>query len=544
MAILPGRLIQYEPMNEWDDILAKKKLDQLFTNILLLTDGEIEWYHNCRKSKGALAKTIRVAAIVLFISSTLAPYFSAINGNNIMVLYIGYILAGLGGGLLLFDRYYGLSNSWIRFALTGMELENLRNSFVQNWQLLYFSNQPLTPERFGIMVDALLKFQETFNAAVKAETEQWAREFQQNLKDLAAALKAQSDQLKADVQASKTASVHTETPEAQVPMEVIREAIDRKFSEWKEVFDIVAVAAGKKMTKGEMTDTNCLVFSPVEKVKAGDQYYTPIPPDIRFTSVNGRTYDIPTDVREEGSGIYASSRPKLLCDFTVPKRPGCSVSRKVDISGSGTLGLKVWKEGKTYFLSCYHVLCAPELNDEQFDFSPLNSLGDTTVVSPSVEDGGATGNEPLELGRVTEGCLNGQLDCAIALIENSASVTDRICKIDKPPLLPLTITDDHATHRYPVKSVGRTTGIISGAIQEAAARCEINYWIKGKWKTVSISGLVRTDQLTDGGDSGAPVVDEENNIVGIIIANSASFTYIVPIQRILSKFSVTLNQIQ
>ncbi|TDQ11377.1 S8 family serine peptidase [Pedobacter metabolipauper] len=193
-------LLKYVPFDTWDEQIAKQKLNELYLSIIELVNKDINWYHLYRAKKGCWSKTIRVTSIILLIGSTLMPYFASLCNSPIAMLYIGYIMAGFGGGLLLLDQYYGFSNSWVRFVLTGMDLENMRNAFLQSWQVLYLSNAPLTIDGFKNMVDALLKFHAAFNGVKRAETESWAKEFQQNLKGLIAALKNQSDQLKTSIE--------------------------------------------------------------------------------------------------------------------------------------------------------------------------------------------------------------------------------------------------------------------------------------------------------------------------------------------------------
>ena len=542
------KLLKYNPIDEWNETNAKAKLGELYIEVLNLADSNIQWYQTYRKVKGFWSKLIRIFAIILLVGSTLIPYFSFIFDREKKLIYIGYILAGIGAGFLLIDRYYGFSNSWVRFVLTAMDLENMRNLFVENWQVLYLSNLPLTIDGFRRMLNSMIKFHEVFNSTIRTETEAWAKDFQQNMKDLISEMNNQTTTFKTTFQEDRDAAERNRKnsnieSDKNVPVEVIREAIDKNYDNWRTSFNIVAVSTGKKITNGVQTDINCLIFSPPVKLKEGDDVFIPIPKYIRFFSLNGRFYDIPTDVRASGGKIYASVSPNsaivtpaLLCDDIIPKRPGCSISR-IGNNNTGTLGLKVFKNGEPYLLSCYHILCAPELSDGQFIFSAVSSIGDTTIISPGQTDSGRS----LKVGKVTQGVLNGEMDCAIAIISDPVYVIEDLCGINKIPSSPINVGPDHAAKHYPVQSVGRTSGVIKGAIQDANTTCDINYWICGRWEERKISGLISSDQATQGGDSGAPVVDEEGKVIGIIIASSRNYSYIIPIQRILARFLITLK---
>jgi len=536
---LPPRSIP--PLQQWKEAEARDKLKELFDDLLKKADDTINWYHTCRRKKGNAAKGIRISAIMLLIACTLMPYLASISDDKtkMVILSVGYILAGVGGGILLLDRYVGLTNSWIRFVLTGMDLENMRNAFAENWQIIYLRSLPLTREKFCDLVAAMINFQNSFNATVKKETETWAREFQQNLKDLMTALQQKGEELRQDLEQQRQVMEDKDQPAVttdEVPPDVLREAIAANYSKWRDLFGVVAVSVGPKMTGGHRTATNSLIFSPAKKIEEGDQHFVPIPPVIRYKAVNGHTYNIPTDVRAAGSIIKASVKPAGLCDNSMPKRPGCSVSRANDNDNSGTFGLVVFKNNNSYLLSCYHVLCAGELNGGTVKF-PTDGTANATVVSPSKDDN----PNGLALGKVTEGELDNQIDGAIALVDDPINVMTGICSLDFTPTATLIVTDEHAHERLTVVSVGRTTGVINGAIQTAFTNCDIHYLINNKWQIKTLEGLICTDQVSQPGDSGAAVLDKDHNVIGIIAGNSDQFTYIIPIRRLLSRFSVTLK---
>ena len=537
-------LIAFDGIWDWDPQTTPQQVKELYRTVLALVDDKIRWYHRWRRSRGRLAKTIRVIAVMLMAFSTLMPYGAAVDPKNATVyLSVGYCLVGLGAGLLLIDRFYGLSNSWVRFVLTGMDLENMRNAFVEHWQILFVNSLPLTKKSFGNLVNALLAFQESFHGVVKAETETWAREFQQNMKDLVAALKLQSEDLKNSLEKTRQATLQKATDVADgesenVPFSAIREAMDRKFDEWNQVFKIVAVSSGKKMVDGKRTETNCLVFTPVDKLKAGEQLFIPIPPVIHYQSIDGHRYDIPTDVRPGGSKIKAATDPALLCDAQVPKRPGCSISRDSS-DAAGTLGLKVFKDGKTFLLSCYHVLCEPEMGLGRLQFFATQSAGSTDIISPAKRDS----SNSQSVAQVVDGELSVEkgLDCAIAQIVDQALVTGNICSIDASPGLPVDVSEADEG-KLSLICVGRTSGILTGIVENAISHCVIEYTINGASKVLRMDGLISTNLRIQPGDSGAIVLDRDtNNVVGMVVAGSDNFSHLIPINRILSRFSVTLK---
>jgi hypothetical protein len=536
---LEDKLIEFDLLTDWSRDLGISKLEEIYTKTILHTDKTIAWYLSYRNRKGWWSKAIRLVSILCFISSTLVPYFAFVNKTETDILYLGYVLAGIGGGLLLFDKYYGFSTSWIRFVLVGKDLENQRNIFVQTYQMHYLKNLPITIESFCNLIDILLAFQKIFNDTIKAETGEWAREFQQNFKELISALKTQSDKLSNDLQERMAANEQTkETGQPKdLPLSVIEEAKKRRYDIWKSSFKVESIAVGKKLVSGNMKQIDCLVFMPVAKLNQDEKQFQAIPEFISYTALDGKTYEIPTDVRPVGSKIMAGAAvASAACDIDPIKKPGCSISR-IDNEGTGTLGLKVYRGKKAFLLGCYHVFCSNELKANILEFESEHSVGSARIVSPGFSDL----PNGRDLGWVDKGLLNNELDCAIAELQDPDSVVDRFCSIDVEPGVPVTVISDHASLRAPVVSVGRTSGVVRGRIQYYSADCEINYAIAGAWKSKTLTGIIISDQSTSAGDSGAAVLDENNNVLGMVIASSKQFTYILPIQRILSNLSVTLK---
>jgi hypothetical protein len=541
-------IFTYTPLVRWNQQEAADKLEELYKGALEMADSTIHWYRSYRSRKGKWAKGIRIVAILFLIGSTLMPYFASLgegNKANATILYIGYLFAGLGGGLLLLDRYYGYSNSWVRFVLTGMDLEGIRNAFVEHWQIVYIQNQPLTKSSFCTLVNEVTTFRELFTGAVKAETQAWAREFQQSFNDLISALKTQGDQLKDAYQQSRQSAkkndqaTDTDVDAEDIPEEIFQEAIEEKYEEWKTLYKVVAIAYGRKIKDGNIEATNCLIFMPPAKLEKDQAEFNPIPLTIPYKSASGIIYDLPTDVRAAGGAFRAATVPALLCDSNLPKRPGCSISRINDDNkdSTGTLGLKVYKGTKEHILGCYHVLCARELEGDNTTFTLQNAVGSSLVVSPSRQDA----EKGLPLGSVIDGELNDFLDGALIVVDEKVTIQDKICSIDRRPAGILTVLKEHADHHLAVVAVGRTSGIIPGSIEAHDASCDIEYSINGRWQVKTLQHVILTNQRTAGGDSGSAVLDHDNNVIGILVACTNSQSCIVPIGRLLTRFNITLK---
>lgn len=539
-------LSDYLPLTSWDDKLAAAKIKQLFEHTLTQADTTINWYRTYKVKKGRVAKTIRIAATLLLICSTLMPYMASLNAENktnASLLYFGYLLAGLGGGLLLLDRYYGYSNSWIRFVLTGQDLQRIRDTFIEHWQVVYVQQLPLTIDSFGTLIGEISTFRELFGGTVKAETETWAREFQQSMKELIDALNEQRDQMKdAYVQFNDDKASASGSGGGEIPEEIFQQAINDKYNEWKKLYGIVAVSYGRKIKGGETMAVNSLIFFPPEKLDPAKVNFLPVPAVLPYKALNDVLYALPTDVVGAGGRFRASNNPALLCDNMLPKRPGVSISRIIDDSkdSTGTLGLIVYRDKQPYLLSCYHVLCAQELDRGDQVFKPANAAGKRDVISPSRED--ETGNNKgLVLGSVVDGELNHMLDGAIAELNPTVDYRDSICSINRVPSGILSVRKSHADNHHPLRAVGRTSGIMKGTIVTHDTECDVDYDINGQIQTITLKHVILTDQHGRSGDSGAGVIDYDNKIIGILVAANGPLSCIVPIGRLLTRFNISLN---
>jgi hypothetical protein len=301
---------------------------------------------------------------------------------------------------------------------------------------------------------------------------------------------------------------------------------------------VVAVGIGYKTVGGKKTSTPAIVCSVIKKL--------PIK-DLRATDL------IPAQIESTSTDVIETGIIRALEDRTKRWRPapgGVSIGHEKITAG--TLGCLVEKGGKKYILSNCHVLA---LSNEA-------SIGDA-ILQPGAYDGGtfpydriATLAEFVKINFIGgDGCgvskaitklLNfitksiksgsrfatsraelpeNRVDAAIAEPLDASWVSDEILEIGK--LLGI----GEATLGLGVKKSGRTSGLTRGTIDVMNVAVQVQY---GETKVAYFVDQLQAGAMSEGGDSGSAVVDNENRLIGLLFAGSDATTIINPIGEVFS----------
>jgi hypothetical protein len=309
--------------------------------------------------------------------------------------------------------------------------------------------------------------------------------------------------------------------------------------------NVVATGIGYKQTGGAKTSTLCIVCSVKKKVNAAQLSAQDLVP----TAVEG----MPTDVVETGV-IRALQAPTGRFR---PAPGGVSVGH-VAIT-AGTLGCWVTKNGQKVILSNNHVLA--NSNDAE--------IGDP-ILQPGPFDGGGSPRDQIarlmQFARISFegepsqcsfantvisilnlGCqvinsntryrvmkvqaTDNLVDAAIATPLNAADVKDEILNIG--PIQ----GSAQGELGMAVKKSGRTTGLTTGEIQQIEVTANVQY---GGGRTARFTDQLLAGAMSQGGDSGSAVLDDQNRLVGLLFAGSDTTTIINRIENVFSALGVSL----
>lgn len=309
--------------------------------------------------------------------------------------------------------------------------------------------------------------------------------------------------------------------------------------------NVVATGIGYKVTGGQRTATLSIVCSVSRKV--GPQALAArdrVPEAVR---------GIPTDVVETGTIRALQSRTERHR----PAPGGVSIGHR-DIT-AGTLGCLVRKGGQVHILSNNHVLANsnagqpgdPILQPGPYDGGrfPEDHIADLAEFVP-ITFGGAPSDCPIGIG--TAAVLNGiarllgsrtrlqavrtqaaanLVDAAIARPLRDEDVSAEILELGA---LTGTASGDVG---MAVRKSGRTTGLTSGEIQQVDVTANVQY---GAGQVAQFTDQLMAGAMSQGGDSGSAVVDEENRLVGLLFAGSDTTTIINRIENVFAALGIGL----
>jgi hypothetical protein len=325
----------------------------------------------------------------------------------------------------------------------------------------------------------------------------------------------------------------------------VRNILDTNRNQLLGKANVVATGIGYKTTGGKKTDDISLICSVKEKLPRARLSFQDMVP----ATISG----IPTDIVETGIIRALQSR-------TEKHRPapgGVSIGHR-NIT-AGTLGCLVKKNGQTYILSNNHVLA--NSNDAQ--------PGDP-ILQPGPHDGGRYPDDqiatlaefvPILLGDQPSECpaASGIADFINKIAETMKSDTrikvvraqadDNLVDAAiarplndqdvNPEILEVGTVNAQATGvlGMAIKKSGRTTGFTTGEILQVDVTVNVQY---GGGRIARFTNQLLAGAMSQGGDSGSAVLDESNNLVGLLFAGSDTSTIINRIESVFSALGLTL----
>jgi ABC-type multidrug transport system fused ATPase/permease subunit len=195
-ATAPNTNVSYADIRSSDD--APEGLKQIYDALVDKAERAMEWYESRQQSKKKGALSCCVSAVVLGAVTAIIPsviaflpeHVSLGPFQNFAVVRLNPIatIAGVvAATLILMDKFYGYSSSWMRFVTTYQEIQTNLEDFRINWRkqiLKLNANQPPTDEQIIAVYDFLGSFLKSVNDSIKNETQGWVNEFKGALAEI------------------------------------------------------------------------------------------------------------------------------------------------------------------------------------------------------------------------------------------------------------------------------------------------------------------------------------------------------------------------
>jgi hypothetical protein len=320
--------------------------------------------------------------------------------------------------------------------------------------------------------------------------------------------------------------------------------------------NVVGVGRGYKTTAGVMISGECIVVMVKKKL-----------PKLRLKAedlVPGEFRGVITDVVEVGEFRFLNERWSQMR----PARPGTSIGHYRITAG--TFGAVVWdaKTGEPFILSNNHVLANGTSGRDG-----KASLGDP-ILQPGAADGGTVDKNqiavlerfiPIEMGGRVPACLATRsveltmnrwlrvsgspvrVEVLTRPLESAGNLVDAALA---RPLNPRLIDPDilelgkvrglrDADLGLSVRKSGRTTGVTEGQIQVVDATVTVVY--SGDVQA-TFTDQILTGKMAEGGDSGALLLDEKMNAVGLLFAGSDKSTIYNKMTTVVKMLGISLRR--
>lgn len=329
-------------------------------------------------------------------------------------------------------------------------------------------------------------------------------------------------------------------------LETVRGALRGAAADLHTRENVVATGVGYKLVAGKRTEELSIVCSVTRKLSPSELSARDIVPP----SIGG----IPTDVVQSG-------RIRALQSRTGRHRPapgGVSIGHR-DIT-AGTLGCLVTRNGERLILSNNHVLANSNdaepgdpvlqpgpIDGGRFPRDHIADLADFVPIKfnqPEPPSDCSTARAVIAVLNVVCRAIGSRtryqvvrmqaednlVDAAIARPLDSADVVDEILEIG-------TISDvARAELGTSVKKSGRTTGFTTDEILQVDVTVDVDY---GAGRTARFVDQLLAGAMSQGGDSGSAVLDDDDRLVGLLFAGSDNTTIINHIEHVFTALDVS-----
>ncbi|TRX37304.1 trypsin-like peptidase domain-containing protein [Flavobacterium sp. ZT3R18] len=202
----------------------------------------------------------------------------------------------------------------------------------------------------------------------------------------------------------------------------------------------------------------------------------------------------------------------------------------------GSYGLAVKFKGTNgshkMLLTCYHVVIGKRHN-----YNDFNYIGEENIISPH--------DSTTVVGSIRNGIRNNSIDVAIIDISDTLSISNKLPNgkniIKTNPLSGEINNLEARIYGYKTNKTS-AVGKVSGKNHDVV----INYELPDgtgyeKWNLEDLITISNNNKaISVPGDSGSAVLDNYDNVIGIVVAGNDTHTYAIPIETIFEQLNIEL----
>jgi hypothetical protein len=292
-------------------------------------------------------------------------------------------------------------------------------------------------------------------------------------------------------------------------------AVKQKHSDRLKSFsNVVGVGVGYEVVAGVRTNRICIRVYVRKKIPKSQ-----LPPEsILPDTIDG----VAVDVIEDEFTIHQVTLEERRLPNTF-LRGGISIGNLI-VGGSGTLGVSVFdnRTGQEMLLSNWHVLC----------FSNQCQPGEP-IIQPGTGGGdGGTANDLV--AQLVRAQLTAQVDAAIAQPVGQRPLFKEVLEIG------FVEASSRALLGMRVRKSGRTTGLTVGTVTDISADVDVGDYPDGT-HSFRDQFVVDVPGFSAPGDSGSVLIDDRNQVVGLLFAGSSSRTIANHIDAVFTALDINLG---
>lgn len=170
----------------WDEGSREASLEGVFRHAVEEAESAIRWYQPRIRSKRLWAQGLRLGAIGCGTLAGVLPMVAQLPSMQEAVAPVwASIFLALAAALILLDRFFGFSSGWMRFIHTEMNLKDLLEGFLLEWEAArsQWAGPPDT-KQVAEMLGKVQEFLAAVHGEVQRETLEWVQEFQRALSEV------------------------------------------------------------------------------------------------------------------------------------------------------------------------------------------------------------------------------------------------------------------------------------------------------------------------------------------------------------------------